>query len=47
VTQIAAIEEDLNEHDIGPVIRHGLAHPAVRSVAFQPVTHSGRHVAFN
>jgi uncharacterized radical SAM superfamily Fe-S cluster-containing enzyme len=29
------------------VIRHGLARPAVRSVAFQPVTHSGRHVAFD
>ncbi|MFA6300489.1 MAG: radical SAM protein, partial [Nocardioides sp.] len=25
----------------------GLAHPAVRSVAFQPVTHSGRHVEFD
>ncbi len=47
VTLVAAIEKDLNEHEIGPVIRHGLAHPAVRSVAFQPVTHSGRHVAFD
>lgn len=47
VTLVAAIEKDLNEHEIGPVIRHGLAHPAVRSVAFQPVTHSGRHVEFD
>jgi 7,8-dihydro-6-hydroxymethylpterin dimethyltransferase len=47
VTLVAAIEKDLNEHEIGPVIRHGLARPAVRSVAFQPVTHSGRHVAFD
>jgi len=47
VTLVAAIEKDLNEHEIGPVIRHGLAHPAVRSVAFQPVTHSGRHVVFD
>ncbi|MGH3469489.1 MAG: hypothetical protein ACRDQF_17360, partial [Thermocrispum sp.] len=47
VTLVAAIEKDLNEHEIGPVIRFGLAHPAVRSVAFQPVTHSGRHVEFD
>ncbi len=47
VTLVAAIEKDLNEHEIGPIIRHGLGHPAVRSVAFQPVTHSGRHVEFN
>jgi hypothetical protein len=47
VTLVAAIEKDLNEHEIGPIIRHGLAHPAVRSVAFQPVTHSGRHVEFD
>jgi uncharacterized radical SAM superfamily Fe-S cluster-containing enzyme len=47
VTLVAAIERGLNEHEIGPVIRHGLAHPAVRSIAFQPVTHSGRHVEFD
>lgn len=47
VTLVAAIEKDVNEHEIGNVIRQGLAHPAVRSVVFQPVTHSGRHVEFN
>jgi uncharacterized radical SAM superfamily Fe-S cluster-containing enzyme len=47
VTLVAAIERGLNEHEIGPVLRHGLAHPAVRSVAFQPVTHSGRHLEFD
>ena len=47
VTLVAAIEKDLNEHEIGPIIRYGLAHPAVRSIAFQPVTHSGRHVEFD
>jgi uncharacterized radical SAM superfamily Fe-S cluster-containing enzyme len=47
VTLVAAIERGVNEHEIGPVIRHGLASPAVRSVAFQPVTHSGRHLAFD
>jgi uncharacterized radical SAM superfamily Fe-S cluster-containing enzyme len=47
VTLVAAVERGLNEHEIGPVIRFGLGHPAVRSIAFQPVTHSGRHVAFD
>ena len=47
VTLVAAVEKDVNEHEIGAVIRHGLADPAVRSVVFQPVTHSGRHVEFD
>lgn len=47
VTLVAAIEKDLNEHEIGAIITYGLAHPAVRSVAFQPVTHAGRHVEFD
>jgi hypothetical protein len=47
VTLVAAIERDMNEHELGDIIRFGLEHPAVRSVAFQPVTHSGRHVAFD
>jgi len=47
VTLVAAVEKGVNEHEIGPVIRHGLGHPAVRSIAFQPVTHSGRHVEFD
>ncbi len=47
VTLAAAVERGLNEHEIGPIIRHGLCHPAVRSIAFQPVTHSGRHIQFD
>ncbi len=47
VTLVAAIERGVNEHEIGPIIEHGLGHPAVRSIAFQPVTHSGRHVEFD
>jgi 7,8-dihydro-6-hydroxymethylpterin dimethyltransferase len=47
VTLVAAIEKDLNEHEIGAIIRFGLGHPAVHSVAFQPVTHAGRHVQFD
>ncbi|GIM85433.1 radical SAM protein [Salinispora arenicola] len=47
VTLVAAVERGLNEHELGAIISHGLAHPAVRSVSFQPVTHSGRHTPFD
>jgi 7,8-dihydro-6-hydroxymethylpterin dimethyltransferase len=42
VSLAAAIERDLNEHEIGPIIRFGVEHPAVTGVFLQPVTHSGR-----
>ncbi|HEY1575397.1 MAG TPA: radical SAM protein [Pseudonocardiaceae bacterium] len=47
VTLVAAVERGLNEHELGDIIQFGLAHPAVRSVSLQPVTHSGRHVEFD
>ncbi len=47
VTLVAAVEQDLNSDELGAIIQYGIAHPAVRSVAFQPVTHSGRHVEFD
>jgi len=47
VTLVAAVERGLNEHEVGDIVEFGLAHPAVRSVAFQPVTHSGRHPEFD
>ncbi|SFD77150.1 radical SAM protein [Streptomyces aidingensis] len=47
VTLVAAVERGLNEHELGAIIEFGVDHPAVRSVAFQPVTHSGRHVPFD
>jgi uncharacterized radical SAM superfamily Fe-S cluster-containing enzyme len=47
VTLVAAIERGLNEHEVGDIVWFGIDHPAVRSVAFQPVTHSGRHVEFD
>jgi uncharacterized radical SAM superfamily Fe-S cluster-containing enzyme len=42
VSLAAAIERDLNEHEVGPIIRFGVEHPAVTGVFLQPVTHSGR-----
>ncbi|MBN0043004.1 radical SAM protein [Streptomyces actuosus] len=47
VTLVAAVERGLNEHELGAIIEYGIDHPAVRSVVFQPVTHSGRHIAFD
>ncbi|GAA3788045.1 radical SAM protein [Streptomyces chiangmaiensis] len=47
VTLVAAVERCLNEHELGAIVEFGVDHPAVRSVAFQPVTHSGRHVEFD
>jgi hypothetical protein len=47
VTLVAAVERGLNDHELGAIVRYGIAHPAVRSVAFQPVTHAGRHVQFD
>src|SRR5918994_7430345 len=38
----AAVERGLNEHEVGPILRFGVEHPAVTGVFFQPVTHSGR-----
>ena len=47
VALVAAIERGVNEHEVGAVVNFGLQHPAVRGVMFQPVTHSGRHIAFD
>ena len=43
VSLAAAIERDLNEDEIGAIVRFGVDHPAVTGVFFQPVTHSGRY----
>ena len=47
VTLAAAIEQGVNEHEVGAILRFGVAHAAVRSVVFQPVTHAGRHREFD
>ena len=47
VTLVAAVEKGVNEHEVGAIVRFAVGHPAVRSVAFQPVTHSGRHLEFD
>ena len=47
VTLVAAVERGINHHEVGEIVRFGVSHPAVMSVAFQPVTHSGRHPVFD
>jgi uncharacterized radical SAM superfamily Fe-S cluster-containing enzyme len=42
VSLAAAVERDVNEHEVGEIVRFGIGHPAVAGVFFQPVTHSGR-----
>ena len=44
---MAAIERGVNEHEVGAIVRHGIAHPAVTSMVLQPVTHAGRHRVFD
>ena len=44
---VAAIERDVNEDEVGPIVEFGLKHPAVRGVVLQPVTHVGRHIPFD
>jgi uncharacterized radical SAM superfamily Fe-S cluster-containing enzyme len=44
---VAAIERGVNEHEIGPLVRFALSHPAVRGVTFQPVFHTARHLPFD
>lgn len=42
VSLAAAVERDINEHEVGAILAFGVEHPAVTGVFFQPVTHSGR-----
>jgi uncharacterized radical SAM superfamily Fe-S cluster-containing enzyme len=47
VVLVPAIEKRINHDEIGEIVRFGIQHPAVRGIAFQPVTHSGRYVDFD
>ncbi|MDA0734032.1 MAG: radical SAM protein [Chloroflexi bacterium] len=44
---VAAIERGVNVGEVGAIVEFGLAHPAVRGVVLQPVTHVGRHIDFD
>lgn len=47
VVLVPAIVKEVNHDEIGDLVRFGLKHPAVRGIAFQPATHSGRVMPFD
>ncbi len=47
VVLVAAVEAGVNDHELGAIVSHAISHPAVRGVAFQPVTHAGRTPRFD
>ncbi|MGH9132645.1 MAG: radical SAM protein [Ilumatobacteraceae bacterium] len=47
VLLVAAVDAETNLATIGEIVRHGIAHPAVRGVVFQPVTRAGRMPTFD
>ena len=47
VVLVPAIEKGVNHHELGDIVRFGIEQPAVNGIAFQPVTHSGRFMAFD
>ena len=47
VILVAAVEAGVNDHELGAIVGYGISHPAVRGVAFQPVTHAGRTPRFD
>jgi uncharacterized radical SAM superfamily Fe-S cluster-containing enzyme len=47
VLLVAAVDAKVNLHELGDIVRHGIDHPAVRGVVFQPVTHAGRTPTFD
>jgi uncharacterized radical SAM superfamily Fe-S cluster-containing enzyme len=47
VALVVAVQRGVDEHELGAILRHAVAQPAVRAVVIQPVTHAGRHLAFD
>ena len=41
------VDAETNLNQVGDIVRHGIAHPAVRGVVFQPVTRAGRMPTFD
>jgi hypothetical protein len=47
VVLVPTIDKHVNHDQIGDIVQFGIKHPAVCGVAFQPMTHAGRHNAFD
>jgi uncharacterized radical SAM superfamily Fe-S cluster-containing enzyme len=44
VTLVTTLQPDVNEAEIGAIVRFGLERPWISGISFQPATYSGRHV---
>lgn len=43
-TLVTTLQGDVNEDQVGPIVRYGLERPWITGVSFQPATYSGRFV---
>lgn len=43
-TLVTTLQPDINDHEIGAIVRFGLARPWITGISFQPATYSGRYV---
>ncbi len=43
-TLVTTLQPDLNEHQIGQIVKFGLERPWITGISFQPATYSGRFV---
>lgn len=43
VNLVVTVAKDVNDHELGDILRFGLQHPAVLGLCYQPVTFAGRH----
>jgi hypothetical protein len=44
VILVTTLQPDVNDHEIGAIVKFGLERPWITGVSFQPATYSGRHV---
>jgi uncharacterized radical SAM superfamily Fe-S cluster-containing enzyme len=44
VTLVTTLQPDVNDDEIGAIVKFGLARPFITGISFQPATYSGRHV---
>ncbi len=44
VTLVVTLQAGVNEDQLGPIVKFGLARPWITGISFQPTTYSGRHV---
>lgn len=41
---VCTLQPDVNDHEIGAIVKFGLERPWITGISFQPATYSGRHV---